>query len=156
MRRFGFVVDLKPDLEVAMVTESLAVGSQDVAADFHLLKAHGISHVVNVASQVPNHFPKSFNYLSVEVLDLPDCKIVDHFDRIFDFIDKAIENGGKVFVHCNAGISRSTTVIIGYLIRTHKITLEDALKKVKAVRSGTKPNQGFMAQLVDYQLKFQS
>ncbi len=39
---FGFIVDDKPDLQVGEILEQrLFLGSQDVAADFELLKSTG-------------------------------------------------------------------------------------------------------------------
>ena len=44
--------------------------------------------------------------------------LIDHFSQIVPWIDEARKNGGRVLVHCEAGMSRSATVVIGYLLGT--------------------------------------
>ena len=72
----GFVIDTKPDLEVARITDRLFVGSQDVAADRELLRSHEITKILNVATGVPCFFPGELRYKVVELLDLPDQELV--------------------------------------------------------------------------------
>lgn len=48
----GYVVDLKPDLQVASVIPGLYMGSQDVAQDKDLLRKHKITHIISVGVQV--------------------------------------------------------------------------------------------------------
>jgi Dual specificity phosphatase, catalytic domain len=48
------------------------------------------------------------------------------------------------------GISRSTTVVIAYLIATTKMTPREALAAVGAKRAIVRPNRGFMSQLQEY------
>ena len=48
------------------------------------------------------------------------------------------------------GISRSTTVVIAYLIATSQMTPREALAAVRAKRPIVRPNRGFMTQLNEY------
>jgi hypothetical protein len=48
------------------------------------------------------------------------------------------------------GISRSTTVVIAYLIATTKMTPHEALALVQSKRTIVRPNRGFMSQLQEY------
>ncbi|KAK6530340.1 hypothetical protein TWF694_003696 [Orbilia ellipsospora] len=68
--------------------------------------------------------------------------------RIYDHIDKyrSGETPGNVLVHCEQGISRSSTAVIAYLMRFHKLTFPDALAFVKTKRQ-IKPNENFKEQL---------
>ena len=56
-----------------------------------------------------------------------------------------------MFVHCHAGISRSATVCIAYMMRTKKMSVEEAYKFVKSKRPIISPNLHFMGQLLEYQ-----
>ena len=67
------------------------------------------------------------------------------------FTDAVKSNGGKVFVHCQAGISRSATVCIAYIMQSKKMSLKEAYKFVKSKRPIISPNLNFMGQLTEYQ-----
>ena len=48
-------------------------------------------------------------------------------------------------------MSRSATVVLGYLMFTHRLSLQDSMKIVKEARPHVKPNEGFLRQLQDYE-----
>ena len=62
-------------------------------------------------------------------------------------------NGGKVLVHCYAGLSRSVTVIVAYLMQNERMLLDEALRFVKHKRPYAQPNPGFLKQLVEFELE---
>ena len=51
----------------------------------------------------------------------------------------------------NAGVSRSAAVVLGYLMSSNIVSLEDAMKILREARPCVKPNEGFVRQLQDYQ-----
>lgn len=59
---------------------------------------------------------------------------------------------GKVFVHCAMGLSRSSTLVLAYLIIHENMTLVDAIKAVSANRH-ISPNNGFLEQLRELDIK---
>ena len=67
------------------------------------------------------------------------------------FIDKVRETNGSVLVHCLAGISRSPTVAIAYVMRHLQMTFDDAFRYVKSKRSSISPNFNFLGQLLEYE-----
>ena len=54
---------------------------------------------------------------------------------------------GRVLVHCMAGVSRSTTVTVAYLMAREQMTMREALTAVRARRPIVGPNPGFLRQL---------
>lgn len=64
-------------------------------------------------------------------------------------LDVAIKKGGHVLVHCLGGISRSSTIIIAYLMLKYDHSLNDAYDMVKAKKSNIAPNFNFMGQLLE-------
>ncbi|KAK5971769.1 Dual specificity protein phosphatase, partial [Trichostrongylus colubriformis] len=149
--RMGFVIDLEPDLQLANICPGVYLGSQDVANDLPILLSEGITHIANVATGVPNHFPKKFVYFHLDVMDLPWTDIVKDFPAVHGFMKNCVENGGKVLVHCNAGISRAATFVISYLMVYHRMSLQCAFETVKKARPKVKPNMGFMKQLKTFE-----
>ena len=71
------------------------MGSQDVAADLDVLQSFRITHILNVASGIPNFFPEKFTYKQIEILDLPEQNIVLDLEKCFHFIDEAINSRGR-------------------------------------------------------------
>ena len=53
-----------------------------------------------------------------------------------------------MLVHCHAGVSRSATICLAYLITCHNVTLSDAFRYVKHRRNVISPNFNFMGQLL--------
>ena len=91
--------------------------SQDVAAHWDILHKYNVTHILNVASWVDNHFPNKIKYKNLKIMDTIDFHILPFFDIAFQFIDEGRKEG-CVLVHCNAGISRASTFVIGYLMKT--------------------------------------
>ena len=127
-----------------------STGSQDVATDLELLRRNGVTHILNVASFVDNHFPDAFIYKDMKIMDLPETDIVQYFPECFDFIGQCAQAGGCVLVHCNAGVSRAPSIVIGYLMTTRRFTFQEALDYVKSKRPSVRPNDGFLTQLKNY------
>ena len=59
-------------------------------------------------------------------------------------------------MHCHAGISRSATVCIAYIMKHHQTDLTQAYDFVKQKRSCISPNLHFMGQLLEFQKRLQS
>jgi protein-tyrosine phosphatase len=146
----GYVVDTKPDFQVALVLPGLCTGSQDVTQDNNLLKKHSVTHILSLGTN-PFFVDETLSHMYIPMLDLPETNIISSLDRCFSFIDNAIQNGGCVFIHCNAGISRSASVVIAYLMKTQRMSYQQAFHHLKERRSAVNPNPGFVQQLKDYE-----
>ena len=63
------------------------------------------------------------------------------------FIHEGRLGGGGVYVHCAMGVSRSSTAVLAYLLAAHEgLSLDDALRFLRARRPNVNPNAGFVAQ----------
>lgn len=87
-------------------------------------------------------------YLGFHLLDHPNTNISEYFYRASDFIQSAINSGGKVYVHCLMGISRSSTCVLAYLMLMKGMSAVEAIRIVKEKRA-IHPNDGFLQQLAD-------
>ncbi|XP_059357231.1 dual specificity protein phosphatase 19-like [Carassius carassius] len=135
---------------IVLVQTASSVASQDAAHDLDTLKKLKVTHVLNVAYGVENVFPDLFTYKTVTVLDLPETDITSYFPECFQFIKEAGQQGGVVLVHCNAGVSRSASVVIGFLMSQENMSFDEAFSAVKTARPSIQPNPGFMKQLKKY------
>lgn len=131
------------------------LASQDVAHDKSSIDTYGITHILNLDNaNVENKFTDELNYKNVNIQDTNDFDIKKVFEDCFDFIDEG-RRYGNVLVHCSGtiGLSRSTTICVAYLMDKEKKKLDDALTAVKEARSFVKPNEGFMKQLKEFEVK---
>ncbi|XP_073337454.1 dual specificity protein phosphatase 19-like [Pagrus major] len=146
----GFVEDESLDLQVGAVRPFLLLASQDAAHDIDTLQRYKVSHVLNVAYGVSNLLPDQLVYKTLQILDLPETDITSYFGECSCFIDQAREQDGVVLVHCNAGVSRASSIVIGYLMLREGLSFDDAYGQVKLARPSTRPNPGFYRQLQTY------
>jgi dual specificity phosphatase 12 len=77
--------------------------------------------------------------------------IIDYFDECIDFIEEG-RREGAVFVHCAAGVSRSATIVIAYVMKKHQWDYETAFDFVQKRRPIVYPNEGFIKQLKVYHI----
>lgn len=96
---------------------------------------------------VPSHRGQ-FSYRVIHVQDEVEEDIVAHFPKCFSFIDGALKSeAGSCLVHCAAGRSRSAAVVVGYLMWSEGLSMDDALAQVRAARPCVALNPGFVDQL---------
>ncbi|XP_004414902.1 dual specificity protein phosphatase 6 isoform X2 [Mirounga angustirostris] len=85
------------------------------------------------------------------VLGLLLKKLKDEGCRAFYLEDEARGKNCGVLVHCLAGISRSVTVTVAYLMQKLNLSMNDAYDIVKMKKSNISPNFNFMGQLLDFE-----
>ena len=73
------------------------------------------------------------------------------FSFSFSFPDQVRESDGKVLVHCRAGMSRSATMCIAYLIKHNHWSMDKAYEFVKSRRPQIAPNFSFMVQMIEFE-----
>ncbi|XP_060618684.1 dual specificity protein phosphatase 4 [Anolis sagrei] len=129
----------------------LFLGSAHHAARRDMLDALGITALLNVSSDCPNHFEGHFQYKSIPVEDNHKTDISSWFMEAIEYIDSVKMCQGRVLVHCQAGISRSATICLAYLIMKKRVKLEEAFEFVKQRRSIISPNFSFMGQLLQFE-----
>jgi len=122
------------------------------AADPSTLARLGIDHVLNVTAVTPT-YPQSpnINYKQLLAADNGSQNIKQYFEEAFTFIDAAKDSKGSVLIHCQAGVSRSPTIAIAYLIKYFSMSMVDAYKFIKCRRSIISPNLNFMGQLLEFE-----
>lgn len=101
------------------ITDQIWLGDLVASQNRFILNKYGITHILTIGTGLTPRYPTMYNYLHISELDAPNANLRRHFDTCTDFLNAAHEAGGKVLVHCYAGISRSATMVIQYLMRTY-------------------------------------
>ncbi|XP_057312563.1 probable rhodanese domain-containing dual specificity protein phosphatase [Hydractinia symbiolongicarpus] len=135
----------------AVLENMLYQGRGDQATNEGIVNVLKITHIVNITTEHRNAFPSKIKYLKLVLEDVSETNLFNHFYNTSDFINNAISKNGRVLVHCNQGVSRSSTITIAYLMRFKKWNLQHAFSILKARRSCTCPNPGFLKQLSDWE-----
>jgi dual specificity phosphatase 12 len=137
------------------IVPNLFIGDIASAYNKQELKELGITHVVTAILGVTPIFPQDFVYKNIPLRDIPGEHIDSYFIKSNEFISKAISGGGKVFVHCMCGVSRSATLVAAYLMYEYGLTCEAAVKLLQRKRTCVDPNEGFRQQLEVFQNSLQ-
>lgn len=125
------------------------------------LQEHHITHIVCVRQTQEAHFvranfPQHFTYLVVDLSDGNTESIIPHFPQVRDFLKAALAAGGKVLMHGNAGISRGGALLVSFMMEQYGLAYTDALRLIQLRRFCVSPNEGFQAQLLEYEPIYQA
>jgi len=154
------------------VYPGIVLGDSTTALSVRTLLREGVTHILNAAMACPDCLRKDIcgtcvltrpsyythskiAFKGVQSHDEPRFPLYKHFEDATNFIDEALKNGGKVYVHCQHGISRSATLIIAYLMMKRGMSAKEAVRAVRRKRQ-IFPNDGFFEQLCDLELRLKS
>ncbi|KAF8923301.1 hypothetical protein BGZ58_003109 [Dissophora ornata] len=126
--------DVRTIREMQEVLPGLYLGGSQPSESKEYMKAYGVTHILQITDINTPRFPGEFIYKIIPVPDMDETNLIKHFPDTNKFIDGALERGGKVLVHCQAGASRSVTIVCAYLMKTKNLSAEDALSTVQALR----------------------
>ena len=87
----------------------------------------------------------------VYLLDLPEADLLSALNDCIPYLLHAhLHCRGRVLIHCQAGISRSASVVIAYLVRLYGWNVRQAYEVCYEARPYIHPNEGFVSQLELY------
>lgn len=93
-------------------------GDMGHATNVVLLKNLGIQHIINTSnSRLPKSVTDHFNVLWINILDDMKTNIIEYFNQTNNFLHSCQKKNEKVLVHCHMGVSRSSTIVLAYLIK---------------------------------------
>lgn len=123
-----------PLLRFGMVTPQLYVGSQFNARGKRVLEQQGFNACVNMRIEKDD---AAYGLALARYLHLPTiddaAPTLEHLDQGVAFIREVIDQQGKVYIHCGAGVGRAPTMAAAYLIAEGR-SLEEALSMIRAAR----------------------
>ena len=148
-----FDVHVNVDYAYCQVMEGLFLGAEVGANSKLIFEKHNIKRVLSLGIAMEPAFPDKCDYMTISIEDSRNEDIYQFFENTYKYIDKAINDKAPIFVHCQAGISRSASAVIAYFIKKYKWTYLEALSFVSENRDFINPNKGFEKQLIEYQLR---
>ena len=100
----------------------------------------------------------NIKHYQIKINDNETEDIIKYFNKVSDLIYRNKKLGKILFIHCQMGISRSSTMLAAYYLRfglptNKKPSLEEVLNFLKSKRSFICPNKGFLKQLLKYEEK---
>lgn len=160
----GFCSSFEPDSFAyieepdAIVPDQIFLGSLSSTANIIMLQALGITNILTCAAFVPLfHFREDssdgsggIRYLRLPLYDSLDEDILRYLPTACQFIDDCLARGEKVLIHCQAGVSRSASVCIAWLMLRRGLSYQQAYMAVKSRRSCVNPNDRFANDLSNH------
>lgn len=129
------------------VAPGLWIGNRETALDPEFYTKNNIDAVLNMAIEIAYAVP--LGVLPVKI-GIHDGEIVPEgaFTKAAQEIDDLCRRGKKVLVHCAAGVSRSVTAVIAYLMLTQGMTFRGALDHIRERRPQANPHHLLIRSLV--------
>lgn len=135
--------------QLNFVCSHVAVGSEDDAHNIALLDSQGVTHVLNLTTNDFNsQVAQTRQCLKIVLQDSLSEDLLSHLKTAIEFIEQARKSQGRILVHCIAGISRSVSVAVAYLMWYRRMSVQDAMNLVQARRECASPNLNFVGQLM--------
>ena len=127
------------------IIDNIYVGNYKFALDANLMIKEGITHILNCGNGLKNFYENNniFKYLYIPLYDSESQKLEKYLEKSNNFIKEGSENNNKILIHCGAGMSRSVTLCLMYMIMEKKYKFSEAYRVVKEKRKCAIPNSGF-------------
>ncbi|XP_061594887.1 dual specificity protein phosphatase 22-B-like [Cololabis saira] len=132
------------------VLPDLYLGNLKDARDPELLQQNHITHILSIHDTAAPVL-EDMTYLCISASDHSKQNLTQHFRDAIMFIHEARLKGEGVLVHCVAGVSRSVTLVVAYIMTATGRGWVEALAAVRAARPCAGPNLGFLRQLEDFE-----
>ena len=135
---------------------SLAINSQYIAigvdhqdmVSVYDLKSKDIKVIINVTKEIPNYYEDEFKYFKIPVSDTKESSMKIYFKDVLNFIKENKDE--KLLIHCYHGSSRSSTVVILYLMSKYNMEIEECIELLTTKRDIVNLNKTFFEELKEY------
>jgi hypothetical protein len=150
--RLAAQVAPRPFRTIDQVDPNVFIGGYLAASDPGEVRRRGITRIVKMFrddAEYPGgyHRHPGVTYAVFPTLDTPEYDIRGDAIEALRFIKEGVDANERVLVHCHAGISRSSTVVLLYLMIYQGLGLDEALDYLTRIRPVVAPNKGFMRHL---------
>ena len=130
-----------------IIPNKLYLGNNESAKNLDLLKNNQITSILICGYFLSEFFPGQFIYKTLEIQDNEYEIIINSLIKGIEFIEK----NKTILVHCREGISRSSAIVIGYIMYKEKKSYIEAENFVRTKKSDINPNENFVNQLKEFE-----
>ncbi|WP_442510125.1 dual specificity protein phosphatase family protein [Novipirellula sp. SH528] len=127
------------------IDPSVIVGAYPFARDVAGLSVEGVRGVVNTCEEYPGPL-KAYEAFGIEQFHMPTTDfthpLFEDVCNAVEFVQRHVEDQGKVYIHCKAGRARSATVAICWLIKHQGLSITEAQAVLLAARPHINPRLG--------------
>ncbi|KAK2843967.1 hypothetical protein Q5P01_010626 [Channa striata] len=137
-----------------LVDRGVFIGTAADLNDRQALANAAVTHILSVDSVEPTPLlpdDGTFHRKWVKVLDEDTADLLSHMDDCFLFIQEAVDGSQAALVHCQAGRSRTATVVTAYLMKRYRLGFSEAYCRLKSIKPDVQVNRGFEQQLCLYE-----
>ena len=136
----------------SQILPGIYLGNYINANNLEEIRRLRINYILNCASDIKiNNLPTDVKYCHLDMIDSPQLNIFQYFGKAFAFIESARKNNCNILIHCKLGISRSTSILIAYMIKHYGYSVKKSLDLIKSKRKQVNPNNGFINQLYSFE-----
>lgn len=156
-----FEIEVQSEL-FSPISADLYLGSRPKPEQTETLKQKGITHIVSCldlesrskVAFLEHEFETGF----LPIKDSIEEDISLSLPAFFTFLSDSKRNApdSKTLVHCEAGVSRSATLVLAHLMTKNHLSFYDAYLNVRSKRTQILPNIGFASQLQQYERRSQT
>ena len=142
-------------MSVCEILPNLWLGNIKIASTSAFYINHNINCVINCSKDI-EFFDKKCNNIRISVNDDLKKKEIDnlllYLDKSSDLIYEQLINNNCILVHCYAGIQRSASVILAYLIKYANVSLYEGVQLIQSKRfQAFTPGINFLNTLQKYE-----
>eukprot|EP01080_Neovahlkampfia_damariscottae_P001737 gene1737-506_t len=142
--------------QATVLLPHLILGSKYDLLEEGFIEKHNIKYILCVANECKHDnikIPKSIEQIHIKIDDTKrelETENMINFQKCVDFIEKTRPKESKkgeilvsetCFVHCMRGRSRSSSVVMAYLMKNYNLTLKEAYLFVKERRPFVGPHE---------------
>ena len=136
-----------PIQSLSQITPQLHISGQHQGRGWKTLSKRGITAMVNMRTEFDDQAAGIAppRYMHLKIIDNTPPTL-EHLQAGSDFIAQELREGGKVYIHCAAGVGRAPTMAAAYLVSTGR-SPADAWRQIRKVRPFIRPTAAQIAQV---------